>query len=291
MTNRTNHIISLEQASRSHAQLVGSKAANLGGLLRLGLPVPSGFCVTTSAYEHFITKAHIAEDLLQLSRETQKDPSLVSSWARELIVKSFMPGDLKLEIERCCLALTDGRTFKPDHGFAVRSSAVDEDADSESFAGIHESYLNVTGVECVSARLQDCWASFWSEQALIYRQVHGLLDRKISGAVIIQEMLQGQAAGVLFTIDPANGNRSSLIIEAHAGTGEELVSGAVTPQRYTLQRTPLRIASKYLGRSDNQSTAADRQLATSTVVGQDTVLSDAEILELAQFGITIEKFY
>lgn len=287
MKEEAIYIVSLEQANRSQAQLIGSKGANLGELLRLGLRVPAGFCVTTSAYDYFLTNSGIANDLAQLSLEARKDPGVASNWARELILKSQIQGKLKLEIEHHYRLL--GARLGPDHdiGFAVRSSALDEDSTSDSFAGIHDSYLNVIGLDALLARLQDCWASFWSERALIYRQIHGLLNEKIRGAVVVQEMLKGQAAGVLFTADPASGDRSSLLIEAHGGPGEDLVSGAVTPQRYTLNRSPLRIASKYPCEVD----FPDRQLAPSRLADHDPVLTDAELLELSQSGITIENLY
>src|ERR1041385_962405 len=203
MSNLATHLVWLEEADRSQSNLVGSKAAHLGDLSRLGLPVPKGICITTAGYDFFLRKSGIRFELQEIAASHTAGPASASSAARKLIYDAEIPELLKDRISQAYRILTDGER----RSLAVRSSSLDEDLASDSFAGLYESYLDLDSLESVFQRIRDCWASFWSEKALVYRAARGFANDSISGGVIVQRMLKAEAAGVLFTRNPVeNGN-------------------------------------------------------------------------------------
>jgi pyruvate,water dikinase len=191
----------------------GGKGASLARMTALGLPVPPGFVVPAGALVEVVD----ADALRAALPDHEK--------AQAIIAEARPPA----EIAEAYAALGD------DPPVAVRSSACAEDSETASYAGQQETYLYVRGADQVLDRVRDCWASFFSERAIFYRQKKGSLD-DLGMAVVVQRMVRSEVAGVLFTCDPVRGRRDRMVVEAVLGLGEAAVSGQVTPDHYVLKR-------------------------------------------------------
>ncbi|MGH2995525.1 MAG: PEP/pyruvate-binding domain-containing protein [Gaiellaceae bacterium] len=195
--------------------VAGGKGASLAAMAAAGLPVPPGFVIPAHALEEVVHGARLREF------------ARAQDWERaQLLVHSAAPPSS--EIAAAYERLGGGPV-------AVRSSACSEDSEAASFAGQQETYLNVLGADDVCARVVDCWASFFTERALFYRARKGSLD-DLAMAVVVQRMVEPEKSGVLFTVDPVQGRRDRMIVEAIAGLGEQVVSGHATPDHYVVDR-------------------------------------------------------
>jgi pyruvate,water dikinase len=203
------------EAACQNVECAGGKGASLAAMTAAGLPVPSGFVIPSWALERSVD----TERLRELARERDHEA------AAALVQGATPPRDA---IEEAYAKLGGGRV-------AVRSSACAEDSQAASYAGQQETYLNVSGVQDVCARIVDCWASFFSERALFYRAQKGSLD-DMRVAVVVQQMLDPEKAGVLFTVDPVQRRRDRMLIEATFGLGEQVASGHGTPDHYIVDR-------------------------------------------------------
>jgi pyruvate,water dikinase len=195
----------------------GGKGASLARMAGLGLSVPPGFVVLAEALSSALDESG---DRVRL-RAALGDPA-----GAQAIVGALRPP----AVQAAYAALGDG-----DPAVAVRSSAVAEDSDEASFAGQQETYLHVRGAASVAERVRDCWASFFSERALFYRAQKGSLD-DLAMAVVVQQMVEPDVAGILFTVDPVQRRRDQMVVEAVFGLGETAVSGSVTPDNYVIAR-------------------------------------------------------
>lgn len=235
--------VPLDGPSAPDAAAIGGKGASLAALTAMGdVDVPAGFVVTTAAFEHTLATLPAAHDLLNeldalasasatsasaASATAASDPTTALGIAAELrAILRAAP------LPRALIAdLADLATLPATAELAVRSSAVGEDAAHTSFAGQHDSTLGVRGAAGVQQAIRATWASLFSDRAVAYRQQHGLRQADARMAVVVQRMLAPSASGVLFTADPLSGHRGTVVIEAVAGLGDALVSGAVTPER------------------------------------------------------------
>ncbi len=227
------HVLKLNETGAGEVALVGGKGASLGELSRIdGIEVPPGFCVTTEAWRQVVGESGpVAELPRRLARFGVGDTDeLLSLGAglRAAVLAAPIPGEIEGVIVRAVGELGEGARL------AVRSSAIDEDRAGSSFAGQHESYLDVVGPDAVLEHVKRCWASLFTERALNYRLRNGLTDQVPAMGVVVQEMVAAKAAGVMFTADPATSNRKVIAIEAVAGLGEEFVSGRVIPDSYSV---------------------------------------------------------
>ncbi|HJU01574.1 MAG TPA: PEP/pyruvate-binding domain-containing protein [Actinomycetes bacterium] len=222
--------------------LAGGKGASLATMTAEDLPVPPGFVVTSAAFE-----AAVDTDAL---RERMRGKDVEA--ARAMVAAAEPPQEL---IGRHYAELTGP--------VAVRSSACAEDSEGASYAGQQETYLNTEGLADVLAKVVHCWLSFFTERAVFYRQEKGSLE-DVAMAVVVQEMVDSQKSGVLFTVDPVHGRKDRMVVEAARGLGEAVVSGEVTPDHYTLSR--------------------DGVVKKSRVVGAERVLADDECAALATMG-------
>jgi rifampicin phosphotransferase len=288
MSNLANHLVWLDKAGSANISLVGSKAANLGELFRLGLHVPRGVCITTAAYNYFLKKSGIFPELDQIITTQAGDPLGASAHARELIYKTEIPDLLRNQIAQAYASLmSEGRGTS----LAVRSSSLDEDLVNDSFAGLYDSYLHISELAALFQRIKACWTSFWSERALVYRMARGFMNRPIMGAVILQHMVEAEAAGVLFTRNPVENGDVSMTLEVVRGTGDQIVSGDVTPDRYVISKPGLKIASRsVVVHDDHQVLVPARQqtAAWEEKPERGGILSDEEVLELCRYGLFIE---
>ena len=216
-------LIKINKLSKKDIELVGGKAANLGELFKIDMPVPNGFVVTTKAYQSFIEKNKLQKLIKKDFTQTQ------AKNLRKEILKSKIPPEIKEKIifEYNNLQISS---------VAVRSSATSEDLDEAAFAGQQDTFLNIIEEKNLLKSIKKTWASLWSDRAITYRKKQGFDNQKVKIAVIIQEMVQSDYAGVLFTANPLNGNRDEVIIDANPGLGEAVVSGLVTPESYLLKK-------------------------------------------------------
>jgi phosphoenolpyruvate synthase/pyruvate phosphate dikinase len=268
MTER--YVLGLEEIDKAQVALVGGKGANLGELSRIdGIRVPAGFCVTTDAFRRIMTTAPWIDDQLdELSRLDPDDRQAIRTLSAEIrrIVEGIaIPDDLAAAITRSVTRL-GGQT-----ACAVRSSATAEDLLTASFAGQQDSYLNVVGLAAILQHVSRCWASLFTDRAVSYRLRNGFDHRKVQMAVIVQQMLSPQAAGVLFTADPVTSNRKVVSIEASFGLGEALVAGLVNADSYQVRDGEV--------------------VAKAVATRQQPALTDAQIVRLAQLGRRIEAHF
>ncbi|WP_017612337.1 MFS transporter [Nocardiopsis salina] len=201
---------------------VGGKAANLGELLREGIPVPPGFVVTTGAYAAVARAAGI--DARVRAHAGTTDPAAL----RADLENTPVPEDLRTAVVDAYTALG------PDVPVAVRSSATAEDLPGAAFAGQQDTYLDVVGADAVVSAVRRCWASLWTDRAVAYRRERSIDPAEVRIAVVVQAMVDSEVAGVAFTADPVTGARDRVLVDAGSGLGEAVVSGLVTPDHYVL---------------------------------------------------------
>jgi rifampicin phosphotransferase len=211
----------LQDVPADQVALVGGKAVNLARMLQLGLPVPAGFVVTTKAYRAVLSASGVDRDA-----------------APDTLHRSLVDASLPAAIENVIRSAYEALDAPL---VAVRSSGTSEDLAAASFAGQHDTFLNVAGFEAVLTAVRGCWASLWSPRAVEYRRQHGWDNTDLAIAVVIQAMVPAQWAGVLFTADPVSGQRDRMIIEAVSGLGEGLVSGEQSGQHLALDKTTGRL--------------------------------------------------
>ncbi len=236
--NTIEYMVDLSDLGRTDVVRAGGKGANLGELARIdGVHVPRGFCLTTAAYRRMCAAAmrldaQWDEGLDSISRLAPDEHAAIehhSAAARRTIEGTPMPTDVADALARVL------ERFPRETRWAIRSSATAEDLPTASFAGLHDSFLGVAGLDDVLRHVVKCWASLFNARAVAYRRRHGMDERAIAMAVVLQDMVPAENAGVLFTADPVNGNRRTSSIDAVVGLGDALVSGRVTPETYTLR--------------------------------------------------------
>jgi len=211
-------VVGLDELGRDDLEIAGGKGANLGELIRAGLPVPDGFVVTTDAYE----RAADAVGLAALVEDAEP------AELRRVVASAPMPEDLRDGIATAYRALGD------DVPVAVRSSATAEDLPGAAFAGQQDTYLNIVGADAVIDAVRDCWASLWTDRAVSYRQERHVDPHTVRIAVVVQVLVDAELAGVMFSADPVSGRRDRIVVDGAAGLGEAVVSGLVTPDHYLL---------------------------------------------------------
>ncbi|TNB76271.1 phosphoenolpyruvate synthase [Arthrobacter sp. BB-1] len=290
-------ILGLNQVDGSMLPLVGGKAANLGELMAAGLPVPEGFCLTTAAYRE-ATRTVQDGVLAELgSRQAALRPgtpgrdaelAVLAGRARESIRAIPVPPRIVAAVEQAYAALG---TAAP---VAVRSSATAEDLPFASFAGQQDTYLNVIGSDAVLGAVRDCWASLWTDRAVAYRAALGIKPHEVALAVVVQRMVDAQAAGVMFTANPLTGRRREAVIDAAPGLGEAVVSGAVNPDHFVVDTEKSRVLERRLG---------DKRVIVRPLPGGGTEvrdmpgqanassLTDGQAIGLAALGMRAERHF
>ena len=225
------YVLGLPEIDQTQVAVVGGKGAQLGELSRIeGIRVPAGFCVTTDAFRRVIADAQSIDDRLDLlSRLKPDDREVVRTLSAEIrrtLEGIAIPEELAAAITRALARLGEQAAY------AVRSSATAEDLPTASFAGQQDTYLNVVGRAAILQHVSRCWASLFTERAVTYRLRNGFDQRKVQMAVVVQQMIFPDTAGILFTADPVTSNRKVATVEASFGLGEALVSGLVNPDVY-----------------------------------------------------------
>jgi pyruvate,water dikinase len=225
------YVVDFEEIDQTQVAIAGGKGAHLGELSRIeGIRVPAGFCVTTDAFQRIMAEAPSIDDrldrLARVKPDDQEEIRALSAEVRLALEGIVIPDDLAAEITRRLARLGEQAAY------AVRSSATAEDLPAASFAGQHDTYLNLVGPTAVLQHVSRCWASLFTERATTYRLRNGIDHRKARMAVVVQRMVFPRAAGTLFTADPVTSNRKVASIEASFGLGEALVSGLVNADVY-----------------------------------------------------------
>lgn len=283
-------VVSLDVLGRDDLSLAGGKAANLGELLRTALPVPPGFCVTTAAYGRMAERAELGPLLEELASVTPGEVERLAALAdaiRQRLLAAPISDDIALPIREAVAALG------PSLPVAVRSSATAGDLPFASFAGQQDTYLNIVGAEAVLDAVRRCWASLWTERAVVYRARIGIDQQTVRLAVVVQSLVDAAVAGVLFTANPVTGRRGQIVIDASPGLGEAVVSGAVNPDHFVLDAATGEILERRLG--DKRMAilpAPDGGLRrVETDAGAAACLSDQYLRTLARLGQRVETHF
>jgi pyruvate,water dikinase len=274
----------------------GGKGANLGELTSAGVPVPPGFVVGAPSYAAFCDEAGLRERLAEIldgvDVEDTAALSQAAEKARALFDETPMPDWLERAIRDAYAELTGSDGPVP---VAVRSSATAEDTASASFAGMNETYLNIIGADAVIDAVRRCWRSLFGARTVYYRGSRNFGQADMDIAVVVQRQIQSTRAGVMFTANPATGDRGQLVIEGAFGLGEAVVSGSVSPDRYLVDKATLAIRSREVHHKELaiESTAGGgtktRQLSEEEALAP--VLNDDEVLTVAKLGRDIETHY
>ncbi|ELZ74103.1 pyruvate, water dikinase [Haloferax larsenii] len=285
-------VVWLDDVRADDLDLVGGKGASLGELTSAGLPVPPGFVVTAGTYRSFIEDSGIDDELFSAVDVDHEDSAALKAAheaAHELIMETPMPESVREEILDAYGSLGEGDAF-----VAVRSSATAEDLPDASFAGQQETFLNVTE-EALLERVKECWASLFSERAIYYRNRKGFPHDKVDIAVVVQQMVDSEKSGVMFTRHPSTGDEQ-IIVEAAWGLGEAVVSGTVSPDNYVVSRETgdvetATIADKKMMciRDEETGETVDREVPNEKRHAR--VLSDEELDRLVELGELVEDHY
>ena len=275
-------------------ELVGGKGRSLARMAMAGFPVPGGFLVATSAYRQYVSENDLQSRILELAKPELSEGTISFQKASESIRQIFAEADLSEEL---VAEITEAYTALPgdDPALAVRSSANAEDLPDLSFAGQQETYLNVRGADAVATAVKDCWSSLWTTQAITYRHQNGIDQASVAMAVVAQTMVPSEVSGILFTANPATGERSELIVEASFGLGEAVVGGHVTPDSYVVDRDTLSAKETTIGPKEQQIVSDGVHGTRTEEVAEDdrqrSSLSEDRLKELSATAIKIEALY
>lgn len=288
-----------EDCRRDAVPLVGGKCASLGELINAGVRVPPGFALTTEGYRRFMAKAGLERELHAalegLDARDHEALAQASASMRAAIEAQPFPLELEDLVAECYRKL-GVRCCVPALPVAVRSSATAEDLAGASFAGQQDTFLWIRGVDDVLSCVRRCISSLYTERAIAYRLGRGFAETPLAMSVGVQKMANSFTAGVMFTIHPANGDRSVIVIDSNFGFGESVVAGEVTPDHFVVNKITLdiidrRISQKQICYTVDPVTQTSR--ATEVPFERQRVQSliDDEITELAWMGKLIEKHY
>ncbi|MBX4268568.1 phosphoenolpyruvate synthase [Clostridium estertheticum] len=287
---KNNYILFFDEIDKKDISLVGGKGANLGEMTKAGFHVPYGFCVTTQAYREFLQYNNLLNFITEVIKDANIDNiSEIGEKIREKIGQSVIPEEVVKEI-LSAINKTGTNSY-----YAVRSSATAEDLAFASFAGQQDTYLNIKGENPVLLSVRDCWASLFTDRAILYRIQNKIDHENVYMSAVVQKMVMPEVAGIMFTADPLSGHRGIISIDASYGLGEALVSGLVSPDIYKVRKSNMQIDNKIIG---------DKKLAILPIEGGGTkkveitdeksksqVMIDSCIKKLAQLGMKIEKHY
>ena len=289
-------VVWFNEVTKNDVATVGGKGANLGEMTNAGIPVPPGFIVTASAYFDFIQRSKIADRirslLAPLDPGNSKQLQQVATEVKQTILGAEMPPYIAEEIKKAYRQMGGGLV-------AVRSSATAEDLPEASFAGQQRTFLNVSGEDGVVKAVQGCWASLFEPRAIFYRHQQGFDHFKVGLAAPVQKMVESEASGVMFTVEPVTSDPTKVVIEAVFGLGEAIVSGETTPDLYILDKDGLRIISKKVAKQEQQIVRNPAAGAEETNIWVPVPppaqsrqkITDDEILKLARLARQIEDHY
>lgn len=306
-------IVWFNELSKESIGIAGGKGANLGEMYMAKLPVPPGFVVTAQAYKRFIETTKIDKKIYDILTHLNEEETVkleqASKIIQEIILETSMPQDIKnkiieayerLNIDTDVLKLSskiDLLKQNTNTSFvAVRSSATAEDLPNASFAGQQATLVNIKGSSNLIDAVKQCWASLFTARAIYYRVKNKFPHEKVLIAVIVQKMVNSEKSGVMFSINPSTNNESEIVIEAGYGLGEAIVSGAINPDNYIIDKNSLEIKNKIIKdqewqyvRDDILGRTVKKNLLKEKIGKQ--ILTDKEIIGLAELAKIIEEHY
>jgi rifampicin phosphotransferase len=282
----------LPHFGRNDLAVAGGKGANLGELAQAGFDVPPGFIITTAAYDLLLQtneiQTRLAAILGSLDPNNTDSAKNVSQQIHDLLQQISIPERIVDEVRKAYRKLGG-------NAVAVRSSATAEDLPEAAFAGQQETFLNVLGEQALMDAVRACWASLWSERAILYRARQKVDQTTVKLAVIVQRMVPADVAGVMFTANPVSGERNELIIDANPGLGEAVVSGMVTPDHFIVDKRSRQVKEQQLGRREvvirPKTGGGTEQVASTQKTVSATALSLQALRKLSKLGIDIERHY
>ncbi len=289
----------LEEVNKDMREKVGGKAANLGEMIRLGIPVPPGFVVTADAYKYFIEKTGLRDKIFEILREVvrTRDPreyEEAEKKIRSLIESQPMPPEIENEIRQAYRELCR-RVGIDNVPVAVRSSATAEDIPEASFAGQQDTYLNVRGEDDVVYYVRKIWSSLFTARAIAYRDSHNIPHDKTFMSVVVQKLVNARSAGVMFTLHPVTGDRDKVVIESVWGLGEGIVAGMITPDEFVIDKKSLKIIDKKINTKKIAVVRDEKGLTKTVELPPDKAnapsITDEEAIKLAEYGIKLEQHY
>lgn len=286
-----DYIAWFAELSRSDLARAGGKGANLGEMTRAGLPVPPGFVITPQAFFAALDAAGVRAELRKLFEGASANDAAALATASErmrALALSVRPPAAVRDAIAAAYAELGSRLV------AVRSSATSEDTGETSFAGMHETFTNVVGLDSLLERVIACWASAYGQRVIAYRKSQGMTEEPAL-AVVVQAMIDSARSGVMFTADPATSDRDAIVVEAAFGLGEVVVGGQVEVDTYTLSKTGPRLRQVRIGRKAfkivRDPEGRERRVDLSEDEAERRVLADAEAEQLARIALQVEKHY
>ena len=286
------YILTFAQIDKTNGIIVGGKGANLAELSKIeGISVPEGICITTVAYAEVISANlelnPLLDSLVRIGADDRESIKEITDKIKTVIENIPIPDALKLEIAKHI------KQFGENHSYAVRSSATAEDLPDASFAGQQDTYLNIFGIDNIVKHISRCWASLFTDRAVIYRLQNGYDHRNVSISVVVQKMVNTNVSGIMFTADPVSGNRKIISIDASFGLGEALVSGIVTADLYRVQNDV--VVEKKIGTKKVMVVALPEGGTKEMEIienNQDRpALPDHQILHLSRIGRQLGKHF
>ena len=292
-------ILWFDEIDRNFVPTVGGKSANLGEMMRIGVPVPEGFAITTEAYEQFMGKTGAGSEINQYINSFPEGFKGTSQFQeasrsiRQIIEAKEIPHDISDSItshyEKLCKKCGTEKL-----SVAVRSSGVAEDSASSSFAGQFDSYLNVIGKEELLEKTRECWSSQFTAPAISYRARHELPSTGAAMSVAVQRMTRARSAGVCFTSHPITGDAAKIVLEGNWGLGESIVQGMVVPDKFIVDKETLTVIEKKISTKEKLIEFTDQGVVTSDVPmakKQLACLSDEEAIRVAELAKHLEVHY
>ncbi len=290
-SSRPPLVAPLTYFNRNSLALAGGKGANLGELMKAGFDVPAGFVITTAAYDLLLSTNNLQADLnsalASLERDNPSSARQISQRIHQAIQNTSIPGPIVDALLQAYRQLGGGAV-------AVRSSATAEDLPEAAFAGQQETFLNVIGEQAFLDAVRACWASLWSERAILYRTRQGVEQASAKLAVVVQKMVPAEVAGVMFTANPVSGTRDELVIDANPGLGEAVVGGLVTPDHFVVSKHSLEIKEQRAGKREvvvrSKADGGTEQVTPSNGDPKMTLLPSM-VRSLMKVGVQIERHY
>ncbi len=288
----TEWVRDLKDLGAEDVLFAGGKGANLGELMRAGMRVPGGFVVGAPTFTRVIEEAGLADLLASVGDDRLGRDGPTSQELQERVATASVPDAIRRELSSVYGEWALNGSPRP---VAVRSSATAEDSPEASFAGMNETFLNVTGEEALFDAIRACWASLYSERAISYRRARGISEMGMAIAVVVQEQIQAASSGIMFTVDPVTNNADRLVIEASFGLGENVVSGQVSPDRFVVAKAGGALLESAISRkttvTESLSGGGVERHATDSERQETPALSDAQAVEIGRLGARIEEHY
>lgn len=291
MVIKMNKIIPFSELNKTDIKIAGGKGANLGELVRAGLPVPPGFVLSTAVYNSFVQTHTLQSQIVALANgvtaENPQSAEEASAHIRQLFLAAEMPVEIKTSL------LAAWQAFDAP-AVAVRSSATAEDLPTASFAGQQDTFLNIRSEDALLQAVKKCWASLWTARAIAYRQQQGIDPNGVKLAVVVQALVDADASGILFTADPTTGERDHILINATWGLGEAIVGGLVTPDSVVIDKSNWQIVSQEISAKTTMTVRTELGTAETAVPQEQqnkAVLKGETAVALGKLGTQIEAHY